>query len=338
MYRYILRESCSQFDSLPLTSLTISYTISNQVLTRALLGCVLSATRCPALRHALELGAEAEARAHVAVRDAAARDAALSGEYLDASRAESFAARRGDIASAVASFHSERSRSAASVGFAPVGAGGGAEAEGGAADAALSAELIGAEIAAAAAAAAATVGMDARSDDGDDEDASAAPRLRSGAALGARFGSQTARGCGCGRGRCRCSWSAAGVAAAAAWFTASTSLFALAWIIANGLPFFAELTGVLGAISHTPIGLLFPALFTLAVAHGAGRTVESPRENRIVGCAQYALCVAIVVFSTVLMCVGFVANVRSAVLKAGDEGLPFACHCRAEECAVPPQP
>ena len=66
----------------------ISYTISNQVLTRALLGCVLSATRCPALRHALDLGADAEHRAHVAVRDAAARSAALSDEgYLGASRA-----------------------------------------------------------------------------------------------------------------------------------------------------------------------------------------------------------------------------------------------------------
>ena len=207
-------------------------------------------------------------------------------------------------------------------------AGGGVEAEGGAADATLSAELItsalGEEFASASAAATAGV------DEGEDEEVSAALQLRNGAALGARFGSQTAMGCGC----CSCSCSASGVAAAAAWFAASTSLFAIAWVIANGLPFFAELTGILGAISHTPIGLLFPSLFTLAVAHGAGRTkvVESPRP---LGCPQYALCVLLVLFSTVLMCVGFVANVRSAVLKAGDEGLPFACHCRAEECAVP---
>lgn len=50
-------------------------------------------------------------------------------------------------------------------------------------------------------------------------------------------------------------------AALALWFAVSTAISLIAWLTTNIVPFFDDLTGILGAIAFTPMALIFPCVF-----------------------------------------------------------------------------
>ena len=297
----------------------ISYTISNQVMTRAVLRCAVPSSRCATLRVALNLSSDDAVPMHQAIRTsartrmgarlAAAEDGGGGGEgeglelSFHSSRSGSRSVERGGSSSS-----SSSSSCSSSIGRAE----GGVESEAGDVDD----EVVG------GAGDGLNAGLIVLEGGGGK---CGAVHLGSGGSVSEGEFATDADVLGA-----KLMWPMR-LAAAAVWFLCSTTLFCFAWVVANGLPFFAELTGILGAVSHTPIGLLFPALFTLAVAHGAGAATRLEPPQKL-GILQYVLCVVIIVFSCVLICLGLVANIRSAALKVGDEGLPFECHCRAESC------
>ena len=49
-------------------------------------------------------------------------------------------------------------------------------------------------------------------------------------------------------------------AALALWFAVSTAISLIAWLTTNIVPFFDDLTGILGAIAFTPMALIFPCV------------------------------------------------------------------------------
>ena len=125
------------------------------------------------------------------------------------------------------------------------------------------------------------------------------------------------------------------IVAFALWFLVSSTLCFLAFLVTNIVPFFDDLTGILGAIAFTPVATIFPCLFILAAHHGCYHGKRNMANKRVnLKPIEYIMCIVIITFGVVMIVLGFIANVLSAVEKSGKFGQPFDCHCRAEKCCI----
>ena len=90
-----------------------------------------------------------------------------------------------------------------------------------------------------------------------------------------------------------------------------------AWFMANAIPFFSQLTGIIGAIVGSPIALVLPPLFYIV----------SLRSNDIaIGVSSMTLLRTLIILGIVLLGTGAFANINLTVQKAQNGGFGKPLH------------
>jgi len=106
------------------------------------------------------------------------------------------------------------------------------------------------------------------------------------------------------------------------WLVTSMLVMLCAYLVANVVPFFEELTVLIGALIGGPISLGIPALFTIR-ARKLGK-VEYGR-------AEHLWLHGLIGLTAIIMVLGLASGVDSLFVKWDTFGYPFECHCI--ECA-----
>ena len=103
------------------------------------------------------------------------------------------------------------------------------------------------------------------------------------------------------------------------WFFITSSVMFFAWFMANAIPFFSQLTGIIGAIAGAPIALILPPMF-YAVSLRANSVAIGNRTN--------VLLWVLIVVGYALAAAGTFSNIDLTVQKArnGGFGAPFSCN------------
>jgi len=109
------------------------------------------------------------------------------------------------------------------------------------------------------------------------------------------------------------------------WFFISLGFLFLSWIVSNAVPFFDNLTGIIGALLLSPISLMFPCFFYLQ-ADRKGTLVTASGDKRTVSATEKTAQVAIIAFGAFVWIVGTIANIRDASNKSNNDATPFSCN------------
>ncbi len=112
---------------------------------------------------------------------------------------------------------------------------------------------------------------------------------------------------------------AKGTKATTHWFLITSGVMLFAWFMANAIPFFSQLTGIIGAIVGSPIALVLPPIFYIASLHA---------NDAPIGGASSILLRSLMLLGIVLLTTGAYANINLTIEKAHDGGFgkPFACN------------
>lgn len=105
------------------------------------------------------------------------------------------------------------------------------------------------------------------------------------------------------------------------WALISGGVLAWSIFVSNGLPFFDDLTGIIGALLASNISYGLPSLFALASAtRGA---LELVKHERL-------LMAALLLLTVVLVVLGLYTNIRHTIADSREWGAPFSCHSAEE--------
>lgn len=102
------------------------------------------------------------------------------------------------------------------------------------------------------------------------------------------------------------------------WFCISTCLLLGCFLVANLIPFFDSLTGLIGALLIPTNSWNLPIMFYVA---------SKGNKNLKIPIWEWILLITIFCFGLVLTYLGTHANVADIIVKWESVGLPFACHC-----------
>ncbi|TKA21857.1 hypothetical protein B0A50_08729 [Salinomyces thailandicus] len=119
--------------------------------------------------------------------------------------------------------------------------------------------------------------------------------------------------------------------ARASWFAVLAALYLLAWLMAESVPVFQQLLGVIGALFGTWFALGFPALFWFwmwwrgeAGGSGSGKAPEAIRRRSWRTWGLVALNAVIVVMSASICVLGMYGSLKAIVENESDRR-PFSC-------------
>lgn len=101
------------------------------------------------------------------------------------------------------------------------------------------------------------------------------------------------------------------------WLGISSAVLCLTWLIANSVPFFGSLMGVIGALTTAPLTFGCPALFFIIAARA--------HRHEIAGW-EWALLAVMLGVTAFLFITGMISHVKEIVEQWGGMGGPFACH------------
>mmetsp|Transcript_36668 Transcript_36668/g.70358 ORF Transcript_36668/g.70358 Transcript_36668/m.70358 type:complete len:158 (-) Transcript_36668:302-775(-) len=107
------------------------------------------------------------------------------------------------------------------------------------------------------------------------------------------------------------------------WLLVSALVLMASFLVANVVPFFEDLTVIIGSLIGAPISFGIPATFLLR-AHSQGKM-------SITRCEQSFLC-GLLVFTLLLIVLGLNSGLVSLARKWDTFGLPFECHCLGDSC------
>jgi len=102
------------------------------------------------------------------------------------------------------------------------------------------------------------------------------------------------------------------------WFAISSFQILAAFLIANGIPFFSHLMGLVAAISTAPLTFGAPAV----MVYIASRNLRKKGLHSF----EKPMLPFFVFMTIVLVVLGFVSNVHELISKWSNQGHPFACH------------
>jgi len=102
------------------------------------------------------------------------------------------------------------------------------------------------------------------------------------------------------------------------WFGCTTSVVVLSFVIANAIPFFEELTSLVGGLLVPSLNLIFPILFYVKTL----RMVEKK-----ISWWQWVIYVTLVAFGVLVTVVSTIENFRAIAKNMSTYGKPFSCHC-----------
>jgi len=105
------------------------------------------------------------------------------------------------------------------------------------------------------------------------------------------------------------------------WFGISSIFVFSTFIIATGIPFFDDLTGITGALQSGQISFGIPAWAALQAARQGKLSLRGTEASIQVG---------LIVFTLFLIIAGLIANIHSIVEHSRTIGAPFSCHCSAK--------
>ena len=112
------------------------------------------------------------------------------------------------------------------------------------------------------------------------------------------------------------------------WFACSFGVLVVAYIVANGVPFFENLTGIIGSLLLAPIAMLIPcACWMKAVRDQNGHgSLASPDVPARIGPLERAGLYAVLALGGVMLVLGTWSNIRSTIIKGQTGfGTPFSC-------------
>jgi amino acid permease len=106
------------------------------------------------------------------------------------------------------------------------------------------------------------------------------------------------------------------------WFGISLGLALVSFFIANGIPFFSSLMGLIGACSTAPLTFAFPALMAVK-----GRALLQDRLVRFdTHALEYPVLALFLLLAAYLTVVGVASNLKEISNQWARMGHPFACH------------
>mmetsp|Transcript_22160 Transcript_22160/g.71783 ORF Transcript_22160/g.71783 Transcript_22160/m.71783 type:complete len:471 (-) Transcript_22160:125-1537(-) len=111
-----------------------------------------------------------------------------------------------------------------------------------------------------------------------------------------------------------------GVSGSLVWLAISGAALTACFVISEAVPFFENLSGIIGALLSAPIFFFFPAFFTLALKRKHPELEwDFPGESAVLH--------AIMALATAIFAFGLAGEVTQVVANFGEENTaPFACH------------
>ena len=103
------------------------------------------------------------------------------------------------------------------------------------------------------------------------------------------------------------------------WAAVGFGVTATSFVIANAIPFFDLLTGLIGGLLLPPLCLLAPVLLYIKTRH----MVEKP-----LAIWEWVINLSLVAFGVMLMVISTMENVRELISNWSTFGAPFSCHCQ----------
>ena len=110
------------------------------------------------------------------------------------------------------------------------------------------------------------------------------------------------------------------------WFLLSGCLLVSSWIIANAVPFFDNLTGIIGALLLAPISFIIPCLFYLKADRNGALVAADGMKSYTIGGTERAACYAIIAIGACVTLLGTISNIKEAAEKSSSIAAPFSCN------------
>ena len=108
------------------------------------------------------------------------------------------------------------------------------------------------------------------------------------------------------------------------WFVITSSLLLLSWFIANAVPFFGNLMGIIGATTTAPLTFGVPALLVWIAAKAPDQD-QSVGGQRFVHTFEWPLLIFLMCLSIFLCTMGLYANTIDLLEAWQNMGRPFSC-------------
>lgn len=86
------------------------------------------------------------------------------------------------------------------------------------------------------------------------------------------------------------------------WGAITFTMLALSWLIANAVPFFSELMGIIAALSTAPLTFGFPALFYIV-------SQLRLKHNKIL-CWEWVMLMVLMLVAVFMLVVGVISNME----------------------------
>lgn len=103
------------------------------------------------------------------------------------------------------------------------------------------------------------------------------------------------------------------------WFLCTSSVIVASYIVSNAVPFFEELTSLIGGFTVPVLNLILPILFYIKMRYMIGQKVKW---------WEWIIYVVVLVFSVVVMICSTIENLKLIISHWADFGAPFSCHCQ----------
>ena len=110
------------------------------------------------------------------------------------------------------------------------------------------------------------------------------------------------------------------------WFACSAFFLFLAWLLANAIPFFDNLTGIIGAMLLAPISFVLPCIFYLKADKNGALVTAKGMVSYSIGFHEKVACVCIASFGIILALLGTISNLKDTVEKSESLAAPFSCN------------
>jgi len=102
------------------------------------------------------------------------------------------------------------------------------------------------------------------------------------------------------------------------WFGCTSAVCIVSYIIANSIPFFDSLTGLIGGFTIPVMSLMMPVMCYMRMRHMVGLKLKS---------WEWVVYIAIIAFAVLVTITSTIFNIQEIIESWSTYGAPFACHC-----------
>jgi amino acid permease len=113
------------------------------------------------------------------------------------------------------------------------------------------------------------------------------------------------------------------------WFLITSGVLVMSYLVANAVPFFEELTSLIGGVTVPTMNLILPLMFYAKTRYMIGQKLKIH---------EWIIYSVIIAFAIIVTVCSTIENFRLIISHWSDFGAPFSCHCQDvwETCECSP--